>query len=435
MKNTVLAGLSVVLICLPGLSCSSLKLSTQTSGAVLFYKEGKKFFIRQCEEMPRPKSRDDCKAKVGTVVGEVPEYDFTSRLKSSLFLTVEYTLAGDNQKVLDIVNKEDPAAVARKRNEALRVSRQLTYFIDAYEKDFPDQENAASYRKRLKSYLVLVADDAKLNPAIDDINDLIDEIVEQAFSKPTIEKIIFADSEQNFEFGVLITYVKKPSITSKFIQLDHKSPKKNGLLRFEIQETEITQGQWIEVMGYNRSSFKSPKICPKDFKEINGMKICPNHPVENVSWEDTQIFIRKINEASTEYTYRLPTDAEWSVAASGGQNTKYSFGDDVKQLSEYAWFYGNAGEMPMQVKTRKPNAFGLYDMHGNLWEWVQEESDEAILAARKAPHPSSLRIIRGGGWFNEAPLQASRSRDRVLSDHGCPGVGFRLTRTLKIKRK
>ena len=122
---------------------------------------------------------------------------------------------------------------------------------------------------------------------------------------------------------------------------------------FYLGKYEVTQAQWKDVMGKNPSGFKGD-----------------NRPVEEVSWEDVQEFIRRLNAREQGVTYRLPTEAEWEYAARAGSTTAYSFGDDTLQLGEYAWYWENADGTTHPVGQLKPNAWGLYDMHGNVWEWV-----------------------------------------------------------------
>ena len=132
---------------------------------------------------------------------------------------------------------------------------------------------------------------------------------------------------------------------------------------FYLQTTELTQGQWESVMGTR------PWSGQKYVKEG------PNYAATYVSWVDAQEFCRRLSEKEG-MTCRLPTEAEWEYACRAGSTTMYHFGDDPSRLEDYAWFKGNAydaGEKYVhEVGLKNPNAFGLYDMHGNLWEWCQD---------------------------------------------------------------
>ena len=126
-------------------------------------------------------------------------------------------------------------------------------------------------------------------------------------------------------------------------------------LSFYLGKYEVTQSQWQVVMGNNPSRFQGDNL-----------------PVEQMSWEDVQTFIRKLNAREGEDTYRLPTEAEWEYAARAGSTTAYSFGHSDSRLGEYAWYYMNSGRKTPPVGQLKPNAWGLYDIHGNVSEWAQD---------------------------------------------------------------
>jgi len=123
---------------------------------------------------------------------------------------------------------------------------------------------------------------------------------------------------------------------------------------FAIGKYEVTQEQWYAVMGNNPSYNKGSTL-----------------PVENVSWNDIQQFITKLN-LHTGQKYRLPTEAEWEYAARAGSTTLWSFGDDESKLDGYAWYGENSDGKPREVGQKLPNPFGLFDMHGNVWEWVED---------------------------------------------------------------
>jgi formylglycine-generating enzyme required for sulfatase activity len=179
---------------------------------------------------------------------------------------------------------------------------------------------------------------------------------------------------------------------------------------------EVTQGQWETVMGSNPSQFKGDT----------------NRPVETVSWEEVQKFIDKLNSREGSTKYRLPTEAEWEYAARAGSTTAYSFGDDSSQLGKYAWFADNADNTTHPVGKLQPNAWGLYDMHGNVWEWVQDwygKYTAEPVTDPQGPASGSARVVRGGSWYFDAGICRSAYRS-----HNTPGgrivyLGFRLLRT------
>ena len=187
---------------------------------------------------------------------------------------------------------------------------------------------------------------------------------------------------------------------------------------FEMQVTEVTQRQWMSVMGSNPSEYK-----------------CEECPVENVSWNEVQDFIMKLNKKVRDgYTYRLPTEAEWEYAARGGTQTAYFFGEDEGKLGEYAWFNKNSEGTTHPVKQKKPNRFGLYDIYGNVWEWVEDWYAEDLTSLPsvdpKGPSIGSCRVIRGGGWGSGAKTLRSAARGYSFPSYRYDGdVGFRVVRT------
>lgn len=134
---------------------------------------------------------------------------------------------------------------------------------------------------------------------------------------------------------------------------DDETPRRRVSLSrpFYLGKYLVTQKEWTEVMGSNPSAFKGEK-----------------HPVDSVSWDDAQEFIVKLNIREGTTKYRLPTEAEWEYAARAGTVTAFSFGNDENQLAEFGWYDYNSGRKTQPVGQLQPNAWGLYDMHGNLWE-------------------------------------------------------------------
>jgi formylglycine-generating enzyme required for sulfatase activity len=187
---------------------------------------------------------------------------------------------------------------------------------------------------------------------------------------------------------------------------------------FYLQTTEVTQGQWQKVTGENPSYFNK---CGKD---------CP---VEMVSWNDAQGFIAKLNKMEKTDKYRLPTETEWEFACRAGSTTSYFFGDKEANLKDYAWYDDNSQRKTHPVGQKKPNALGLYDLHGNVFEWVQDWHGEYLagpVTDPQGPASGTYRVIRGGGWRNPATI--TRSAGRGFGDPVKPvnDVGFRVAKGL-----
>lgn len=201
---------------------------------------------------------------------------------------------------------------------------------------------------------------------------------------------------------------------------------------FEIGATEVTQLQWVSVRGSNPSYFKEKMFCPESFTQIRGVNLCPDLPVDSVSWKQAQEFIVDYNfRVQDGYRYSLPTEAQWEFAARAGTDTKFSFGDNQSQLGEYSWYQANSGKQTHTVASKAPNAWGLYDMHGNVWEWVLDGYQPSSSSAATDPivrSSDSYRVIRGGYFDGDAPGLRSALRLDVMQDYNNKGVGFRLVR-------
>jgi formylglycine-generating enzyme required for sulfatase activity len=158
-------------------------------------------------------------------------------------------------------------------------------------------------------------------------------------------------------------------------------------------------------------------------------------PVDTVSWDDIQQFIAKLNQ-KTGQKYRLPSEAEWEYAARAGTTTEWSHGNDESKLGNYAWYAGNSGNKTQPVGQKLPNAFGLFDMHGNVWEWTQDCWHETYAGAPtdgSAWNTSCIadyRVLRGGSWYLKPAYLRSASRVRNFPVFRNESYGFRLARDL-----
>ncbi len=200
---------------------------------------------------------------------------------------------------------------------------------------------------------------------------------------------------------------------------------------FEMMATPVTQLQWYLVMGNNPSKYKELSHSDGDFQTLNGVTMNANHPVEQVSWDDVHEFIRKLNDKDTEYFYRLPTEAEWELAARSGTPTAYSYGDDPANLGEYAHFKDNSDGRTHAVALKKPNPAGFYDIHGNVWEWVSDWYADRLIGGTdpRGPSTGSNRIVRGGCWSSDVRFLRSAYRYFDGPTDRCDAISFRLVGT------
>jgi formylglycine-generating enzyme required for sulfatase activity/tRNA A-37 threonylcarbamoyl transferase component Bud32 len=196
---------------------------------------------------------------------------------------------------------------------------------------------------------------------------------------------------------------------------------------FWMSVHEVTQGQFQKVMGQNPSALTAAR---------GGT---PNHPVENVTWQEAKDFCDRLSARDAEKQagrrYRLPTEAEWEYACRADSKTIYSFGNDAAQLGPHAVFVLNADSKPAPVGKLLPNAWGLYDMHGNVGEWCADWYDRSYYRSRvdrdpRGPAGGDYRVWRGGAWNTSGRECRSTYRHRDLPGERKPGVGFRVVMEL-----
>ena len=179
---------------------------------------------------------------------------------------------------------------------------------------------------------------------------------------------------------------------------------------FYMGKYEVTQEQWETVMGSNPSG------------RIKGAKL----PVTNVSWNDCQDFIKKLN-TKTDGGFRLPTEAEWEYACRAGTSTAYSAGDSLTKSDANI-----DGDSIKAVGSYRLNAFGLYDMHGNVWEWCEDwygDYPAGAITDPKGPATGEDRVLRGGSFTDGASIARSSFQNGITPTYWLDLVGFRLTKT------
>ena len=178
---------------------------------------------------------------------------------------------------------------------------------------------------------------------------------------------------------------------------------------FWLGKHEVTQRQWESVMRVNHSKFKNP-----------------DNPVETVSWQDCEIFIRRVNAKIGGFA-RFPTEAEWEYACRAGSDTPFSGG---VAPSETAWYDGNSDNHTHEIGSQKPNAWGFHDMHGNVYEWCEDAYDKDYYSTGPAIDPCNrafgVRVLRSCSWNSAARRCRSASRSWYASGDAFHTYGFRL---------
>jgi formylglycine-generating enzyme required for sulfatase activity len=180
---------------------------------------------------------------------------------------------------------------------------------------------------------------------------------------------------------------------------------------FEISKYEVTQSQWELVMGSNPSYSRGA-----------------DRPVEQVSWDEVQEFLRRLNARRDGYRYRLPTEAEWEYAARAGSTGPYA-----GPLDQMAWYRPNSGGQTHPVGQKQPNAWGLYDTHGNVGEWVQDWYSPNSYPSTSATDPTGppraqFRVLRGGTFLGDARFKRLSERLGRPPDYKNNSIGFRCVR-------
>ena len=245
------------------------------------------------------------------------------------------------------------------------------------------------------------------------------DITEQSTKKESSEKEEVIDLGKGVKLEMVLIPAGKFIIVSRVSEKSRQKDNQHEVTLtkpFYMGKYEVTQEQYETVGGYNRSG--RPK----------GAKF----PVTSVSWEDCQEFITKLN-AKTNGSYRLPTDAEWEYACRAGTTTEYSFGDKITPKDGN--YDGSKIGKPVEVGSYKPNAFGLHDMHGNVWEWCNDwhtnyPAGAGSLTDPKGPATGKDRVLRGGSFSDHE----SNARSSYRSTHRSPKTrynsdGFRLAIT------
>lgn len=363
-------------------------------GALQHYKKGKFFIIYQCNGNTELSADNKCEIKPDSNLTLVPEAEFVAQLKQELI---------GSGKVDDVIKRLHDF--------------NLRYAELASE---PEEIDKLKASEDLKNDVVL----------------FVDEVLTK-----NLKKYVVSKDSKDFDFNFLGHSIINKRLTADFIKIQSVVCKKSneysysdvrGLTpdpkhtsAFEVQSTVVTQAQYYSITTATPSYFKNSIYCNEEHITAGKVSLCPNHPVEKVSWNEAKGFIDKLNIIDKSYSYRLPTENELDCAIRAGTKTAYWFGEDANLLENYAWYEENAdarthavGSCPNKDVDCK-NPWGLYDAHGNVWQWVSDSFS------------MTNRVMLGGSYnYNRNALRSdyrhSNDKKGQVRD-----TGFRLVRTPK----
>lgn len=397
------------------------------------------------------------------IVAQIPKTELASRLKAALY--VPNNMPTEMKERIDLFEKGDQDDITTMHiriDESRRVIHDLKAYIKAAQ-----QSDSGKFANPLKKINRLEKHISEFSGQLSDVNTLAQWVNELNLTSQTVVDLLVSQhfplhlssgSGLGTYYNVITAFLNKTAFPIDFAKIptgdfimgtpdgekNRESDEIQRLIhithKFEMQINETTQAEWFLIMGYNPAHFKFKKYCPQTYIEINNTGICPDLPVETVSWNDVQAFSKQLNTLQSKYTYRLPTEAEWEYSARAGQQTAYYFGETIADIEKHAWYTSNSFGQSQPVALKQSNNFSLYDMHGNVWEWVydvydkyqpKEQVDPIITtSASRSPDSSiSLHVMRGGCWGGIPRVLRSGNRSHIAPHMRWSFLGFRLQRT------
>ena len=290
--------------------------------------------------------------------------------------------------------------------ERAKIDSILDFYCDAIYKNKPCVSKLVG---KLRGLAKKIDESVGTQAYIEEINSAITGLFDDFLNR----KKVSSGAVGTIGFSILQSYFRPPP-EFQFAKIPGRD--------FQIQVTEMSQRDWFLVMGTNPSFFSDLANCPSEHLRFSGVEVCPTLPVENFRMAELDAFLKKLNYFA-HAEYRLPLGNEWELASRAGTKGRFFFGEDARDADKFSWLHQNSGMRSHAVATKRSNAWGIYDMHGNLWEIVRSDSD---LKMKSRSEPSVE--TRGGGWLDDPEALSNSFVGHIFSSWTCYDVGFRLAR-------
>lgn len=413
--------------------------------AILFigHEEGK-ITIRPCKPFRIPTALKNCKGIKDTfkLSFELEEFNL---IHQSLLLAIPFNDKSWEYKRTIILRKSEYTKYRAERSSLIEENTKINKFMITFGEDKESLERVEDNLSKIKELNKQLVDFKDLQKFELEFKNISNKTINYILNSKKIKILSYKNNKTDIEYLILESLFNYPALWASQFKLipagkfkmgssdsdrDHEDDEKQHIVNigksFEIMTTEVTELTWAMVMNQNPNRTVVKSDCPSDFQMYKGISVCAKHPVAGVSWDSVNLFLDKLNDVTPFFKYRLPTEEEWEYAARAGSSKNYSFGNKKTNLDIYAWAESNSNS-PQRVASKESNSFGLYDMHGNVWEWVSNNYSKDY-----SSKILSMKTVKGGSYCsaaddlrsaNRMPAYSNRSRISCRND-----IGFRLVR-------
>jgi hypothetical protein len=396
--------------------------------------------VLQCEDYTVVETTDDCTRKAGGLKVEVDWEEFHVNLKMVAVNPMGFPSQFQDDLALYGKSAIYKGLLVEKKKLEVEIQK-INKYIKQYGKDSLSSRKLNSLKDQLSDNSKQLTNYKNIKIVSDSIDQTIQSLYDKIVSTDHYEFLKRINND-HLDFNILQVYINRPSLLGfvKFIHIPRGnfnmgSPSNENLRDddeglhkvslkedFHMMESEVSQKMWFDIMKTNPSFHKTKTHCPQTYEEVNGIALCPNHPVESITITEIEDFLNELNTPSSPFTLRLPTEAEWEYAVRAGTSTPFFWGTDFSKMKKYSCNKSGSCLDTSKIKSLAPNQYGLYDMTGNIWEFVSDKYSKTY----DLKNPNNTHVLKGG--TNKSDEKHFRSAYRGTLDYGSKNktTGFRL---------